>query len=466
MNWSRAVTSGWSVMTQAGKTGPDCAWPEALTASFRNLPAHSGLYIALSGGLDSVVLLHALVGHFRDSERLTAVHVNHQLQPNADEMENFCLGLCESLNVPCQVLRVEVSAASSDNLPGTDGLEEAARVARYEAFKSCLEDNDLLLMAHHADDQTETVLFRLLRGTGVAGLGGMPVFRALGNGALYRPLLNFSRQQLETWAEAHSVDWIEDPSNQDQRFDRNYLRKAIIPALSARWPALNRRLATTARACRESDELARSLGRLHFSLCGTSDGGLDISILSGLTLVEQKNLIRWWVGRQQYSPPNPADWRGLMSDFIDSGDDRQPEYRGDDYAIRRHRNTLYLVTRQAVTGEDGAQVMAGQETVWGKWRLWLQAANAESGTAPEMRVFLRRGGERIRVRADGPSRPLKKWLQEQAVPPWERNRLPLVKSRTSAGDEVIAVGQLWISEHYSGKTPASGWHLTLDRDSD
>jgi len=453
-------------MTRAGKAGPERAWPEALTAAIRNLPDHSGLYVALSGGLDSVVLLQALARDCRSSDRLTAVHVNHQLQPNAGETENFCRRLCESLQVRCQIIRVEVSATPSGDFPGTGGLEEAARDARYRAFRSCLAANDLLLMAHHADDQAETVLFRLLRGTGVAGLAGMPAFRALGNGALYRPLLNFSRQQLEAWAAEQSFDWIEDPSNQDQRFDRNYLRKAIIPALKQRWPTLNRRLASTARACSESDELASSLGRLHFSRCGTSDGGLDISLLAGLTLVEQKNLIRWWVGRQQRSPPNPADWGGLMSAFIDSGDDRQPQYCGDGYVIRRHQNTLYLVSGHSATGDQGVPVLPGQETAWGEWRLWLQAAGAESGTAPELQICLRQGGERIRTRAGGPSKPLKKWLQEQAVPAWERNCLPLVKNTASASDEVVAVGQLWISEHYSGRAPASGWRLVLERDYD
>jgi tRNA(Ile)-lysidine synthase len=453
-------------MIRAGKAGPDSAWPEALIASVRNLPAHSGLYVALSGGLDSVLLLHTLVRHVRNSDRLTAVHVNHQLQPNAGETESFCRRLCDALSVPCQIRRVEVSATPSGNFPGTGGLEEAAREARYQAFRSCLEDNDLLVMAHHADDQTETVLFRLLRGTGVAGLGGMPVIRVLGNGTLYRPFLNFSRQQLEAWARELSVDWVEDPSNQDQRFDRNYLRKTIIPALKERWPSLNRRLASTARACSESDEIARSLGSLHFSRCGTADGGLDLSLLAGLTLVEQKNLIRWWVGRQQCSPPSLADWRGLMSDFIDSGDDRQPEYCGDDYVIRRHQNTLYLVKGQAVTGDEGAQVLPGQETAWGEWRLQLQAANADSGTAPELRVFLRQGGERIRARAGGPSKSLKNWLQEQAVPAWERSSLPLVKDTASDKHELVAVGHLWISEHYSGKAPASGWRLILERESD
>lgn len=359
-----------------------------------------------------------------------------------------------------------MAATPSGSSTGTGGLEEAAREARYQAFESCLNDNDLLLMAHHADDQAETVLFRLVRGTGVAGLGGMPVSRALGKGALYRPFLNFSRQQLETWAAEQAVDWIEDPSNQDQRFDRNYLRRAIIPALKARWPSLNRRLASTARACSESDELARSLGGIHLSRCGTEDGGLDLSLLAELTLAEQKNLIRWWVGGQQLPPPTPGDWSGLLSDFMDSGDDRQPEYCGDGYVIRRHRNTLYLVAGHAIQGEENVQLLPEQETPWGEWRLGLQKADRESRVAPELRVFSRQGGERIRVRPDGPSTPLKKWLQEQDIPVWERSHLPLVMDKASDDAPLVAVGHLWVSEQYSGEAPASGWRLILRRDSD
>jgi tRNA(Ile)-lysidine synthase len=368
-------------MTRAGKTGPDSAWPEALLASVRDLPAHSGVYVALSGGLDSVVLLHTLAQRFRNSDSLVAVHINHQLQPNASETESFCRHLCESLKVPFQLIPVDVPVAPSGNGAGSGGLEEAAREARYQAFESCLGENDLLLMAHHADDQVETVLFRLVRGTGVAGLSGMPASRALGRGALYRPFLNFSRQQLEAWANERAIEWIEDPSNQDQRFDRNYLRRTIIPALKERWPSLNHRLASTARACHEGDELAESLGKVHFSQCGTAEGGLDLSLLAELALAEQKNLIRWWVRRKHWSPPSPKDWEGLMSDFINAGNDRQPEYCGDGYVIRRYQNTLYLVSGQAYPGDEDIQVLPGQETLWGNWRLRLQAANAPSASA-------------------------------------------------------------------------------------
>jgi tRNA(Ile)-lysidine synthase len=452
-------------MTQAGKAGPDGDWPEPLLDSVRNLPAHAGLYVALSGGLDSVLLLHTAAIAGRGFPPPTAIHINHQLQPNASDTEALCQRLCQSLGVPLKTMAVDVAAHSPRGDTGTGGLEEAARDARYRAFESCLGEGDVLLMAHHADDQTETVLFRLLRGTGVAGLGGMPRSRALGNGLVYRPFLDFSRQDLEQWARVHDVKWIEDPSNQDQRFDRNFLRRSIIPALKHRWPSLNRRVAATVSACRESEELAASLARIHFTQCEDEDGGLDLGRLSGLTLAEQKNLVRWWVSHHRYSPPNPADWRGLLSDFLASGTDRQPEYRGDGYRLRRFQGSLRLVPDQPPPGPDSIALMAGQPMTWGGWLLELRPAGENEKPAPELRICARQGGERIRPRADGPSKPLKNWLQEQAVPTWERGGQPLVMESSGGAEALVAVGDLWVSERYCGEAPASGWRLILERDS-
>ncbi len=453
-------------MTRVGKAGPDDAWPEALSTSVRNLPPHRRLFVALSGGLDSVLLLHSAARVFGRTGNLTAIHVNHQLQPNASKTEDFCKRLCQSLEVPCQTIRVEVNASTPSDTAGSGGLEEAAREARYRAFESCLGEGDLLLMAHHGDDQAETVLFRLIRGTGVAGLSGMPVSRALGKGALYRPFLGVSRQNLEAWAKEQGIDWIEGPSNRDQRFDRNFLRQSIIPALRERWPSLNRRLASTASACRESAELSESLASIHFARCGTADGGLDLSLLAGLTLAEQKNLVRWWVVQRQFPPPNTADWPGLLSDFIESDADRQPEYCGDGYVLRRFQQALHLVGNRARPGEDGIRLLPGQETAWGDWRLKLLATTVGDRPPPALRVHRRQGGERIRVRTDGPSKTLKNWLQEQAVPAWERDSLPLVTSEASGDEALVAVGHLWVSEQFHGEMPSSGWRLILERYSD
>lgn len=453
-------------MTRAGNTGSDATWPEPLLASVGRLPAHSRLYVALSGGLDSVLLLHTAAWFFGHSGRLSAIHVNHQLQSNAPETERFCQELCQSLDVPCHVVRVTVPVSSEDESGGTGGLEEAARAARYQAFESHLGEGDLLLMAHHGDDQAETVLFRLLRGTGVAGLAGMPVSRPVGSATLYRPFLDFSRRELEAWAKESGIHWIEDPSNRDQRFDRNFLRQAVLPALRERWPFLNRRVAATAKACRESDELAASLASIHFDSCRIDDDGLDMSALGKLTLAEQKNLVRWWVSQQGYPPPEAADWQGLLSGFMDSGADRQPEYSGTGYWLRRHRNTLYLVTGPADAQGNSTVLEPGKRICWGNWHLALEPVAPETRYPPRLVVHARQGGERIRVRPGGPSRPLKKWLQEKSIPVWERSSLPLVSDSAGGEETLVAAGHLWVSEQYSGEAPSSGWRLILERDSD
>ncbi|WP_228141690.1 tRNA lysidine(34) synthetase TilS [Marinobacter sp. X15-166B] len=260
-------------MTPGGNHRPPPAvLPEPLTAALRSVRADSDLVVALSGGLDSVLLLHAAAAiHQHSGRNLSAIHINHQLQSNAAEMEQFCRALCADLQVPLTVERVEVPL-SANELARAGGLEENARDARYRAFDQHLNDGEILLLAHHGDDQLETVLFRLLRGTGVAGLGGMPRERALGRGRLYRPLLAFSRHQLEQWACDLQINWVDDPSNVDHIYDRNFLRGVVIPPLKARWPNLLRRVQGTSDACRESEELAASLARIHYQKSGGCGG--------------------------------------------------------------------------------------------------------------------------------------------------------------------------------------------------
>ncbi|MDI9246824.1 tRNA lysidine(34) synthetase TilS [Marinobacter sp. CHS3-4] len=452
-------------MTPAGNPGPEYRWPVELLASVRHLPPHSTLFVALSGGLDSVLLLHAVVRQYPQRERLAAIHINHQLQDNAAETDAFCERLCGSLGVRFLGIKVDVPANQPEAETGTGGLEEAARDARYQAFDDCLGKNDLLLLAHHQDDQLETLLFRMFRGSGVAGLAGMPMSRPLGQGSLYRPLLRFSRSQLEAWASELKLDWMEDPSNQDSRFDRNFLRNRIIPALKERWPSLNQRLLATSSACKESAELNDRLAQLQFRECRTEEGDLNLDALSSLSIVEQKNIIRWWVSQHRLPAPNPADWPQLLAEFQSSGPDRQPEFRGQGYTLRRHQNHLCLITGPLVAGRDEALLPVNGKIVWGSWRLALSPVSGNYDAPPKLKVACRGGGERVRTNSDGPSKSLKNWLQEQKVPAWDRNALPLIFDLDSPGPELVAVGDLWVSQKYCGEAPASGWRLIVERDS-
>lgn len=448
-------------MTRAGNPGSGSGWPEALCAPVRQLPLAPRLRVALSGGMDSVLLLHVAATLHADSGRLSAIHVNHQLQPNADRTEQFCQQLCSELGVPLDVRRVVINGREGS---ASGGVEEAARTARYNVFEEVLTSGELLLMAHHGDDQAETVLFRLLRGTGVAGLGGMPRSRSLGDGMLYRPLLGFSRSELEAWAVAKGVNWVEDPSNTDERFDRNFLRQSIMPLLKTRWPSLVNRVAHSARSCREGDELAGKLAEIRFQQCATDQGGLSVDALGQLVAVEQKNLIRWWIIRNRYTPPSIADWPQVIEDLVRAPADREPELRGNGYVVRRYQGNLYLVGEPTALPSVKLTLLPGQERVWGEWRLRLVAVANPEMPVPDIRISTRAGGERLRPVPGGPSKSLKNWLQEENIPPWERARLPLLLEVKDGHEEVVGAGDLWLSGKYCGAAPTSGWRIVVERE--
>jgi len=448
-------------MTPAGNPGSGPDWPEALRAPVRHLPSHSRLRIALSGGMDSVLLLYVAARVYATSGHLSAIHINHQLQPNAGHTERFCQQLCEALGVPLEIRRVIVEGRDGD---GSGGIEEAARKARYRAFEEILEPEELLLMAHHGDDQAETVLFRLLRGTGVAGLGGMPRSRPLGKGTLYRPLLAFTRSELQSWATEMGVEWVEDPSNTDERFDRNFLRQSVLPLLKSRWPSLVSRISHTARSCREGDELAATLAELRYRQCANDQGAISVADLAELSPVEQKNLLHWWIRRSRYLPPSVSDWSQVASDLLSAGQDREPELRGEGFAIRRYQGHLYLVGDQRSLPSGKQSLVPGQPLMWGEWRLTLLAAASPESPAPAIRISTREGGERIRPAPDALSKSLKNWLQEKQVPPWERARLPLVLEVVDGVEEVVGAGDLWLSGKYCGEAPASGWRIVVERE--
>lgn len=451
-------------MTRAGKSGSGPDWPEALRAPVRHLPSHSHLRIALSGGMDSVLLLHVAARLYARTGQVSALHVNHQLQPNADHTERFCQEICRELGIPLDIRRVIVSGRETPESDTSGGIEEAARNARYRAFEEILAPGELLLMAHHGDDQAETVLFRLLRGTGVAGLGGMPRTRPLGKGWLYRPLLGFSRAELQGWAAAQGIDWVDDPSNTDERFDRNFLRHSILPLLKSRWPSLVSRIGHSARSCREGDELAGKLAEIRLGQCADNSGALRLSAVASLSLAEQKNLLRWWVKRQRHEPPAISDWPQVLADFMNAPADREPELRGPGFVIRRYQERLYLVPEFTALPTGKPTLAPDQELVWGEWRLKLTAAGKRKTPTPEIRISTRAGGERIRPAPDGPSKSLKNWLQEKNVPPWERARLPLLLEVEDGHEEVVGAGDLWLSGKYCGEAPASGWRIVVERE--
>jgi tRNA(Ile)-lysidine synthase len=383
--------------------------------------------VALSGGLDSIVLLHVLHGIAqRHALRLSAVHLDHRLSPNAGQWAQFCAERCAALGIALQSVRVDVARDT-----GT-GLEAAARAARYLVFAR--QDVDAVALAHQLDDQAETLLLQLLRGAGAAGLAAMPEARALSGSTvrLVRPLLEVPRARIEAYARSRSLRWVEDESNASLDFDRNYLRHEVLPRIGARFPAYRETWLRASRNLAELDEIAQDLARLDAAQAQAGDG-LRVSAVRALPPARRLNLLRWFL-RAQGVPGQPRErLEQALAQLLGAAADRSPSIGLGPVALRRHRGRIELAA--------GAPLRAGWSIVWrgeaelvlppGYGRLRLCPARGEGLDAARLRaaqvvIAPRRGGERIKPWPDRPQRSLKNLLREAGVPPWERERLPLL----------------------------------------
>lgn len=293
--------------------------------------------IAWSGGLDSTVLMHLMASARRAhprSLRLRAVHVDHGLQPAAADFRRFCESMARRWRVPLTVMRVKVNVADGAS------LEEAARLARREALAAALQPGELLLTAQHADDQLESVLLALLRGAGPRGLSGMPVRMPLGAGLLLRPLLRFERLDIAACARAADLQWVEDPTNAEQRFDRNYLRARVLPALRERWPAMSRTMGRSARHCATAAQCmdAAAMSDLEAAADGA---GLTIAVLRRFSPARRAAVVRAWIARAGARAPNEHHLRQVEA-MMAARPDAHPLLRLPDCILRRVGGRLLI----------------------------------------------------------------------------------------------------------------------------
>ncbi len=402
--------------------------PDALYAVLATLPRVRAWRLALSGGGDSVVLLD-LMARLRPrlDAPLAALHVHHGLQPEADAWAERCQALCRAREVPCQVLSVQVRRRRGES------REAAARRARYDALARALPSGAGLLVAHHQDDQAETVLLNLLRGAGCAGLAAMPEARPFARGWLLRPLLGFRRQALRDYARAHGLSWVEDPSNADPAFDRNYLRHHVLPRLEARWPRVVPALQRASRNAAEAEAVARELAAADLDRLAGADGSLPVAALRALSGPRRRALLRHWL-RLGGTPvtPDRARLAALEHDLLDSRHDARPALVLGRCTVYRWRDRLYRrpTLPEPPVGRRWSWRLDGPLHI-PELGLYLepqpvrQALPALSA-GDTLTVRLREGGERLRPRGAAHHRPLKHWLQEWGVPPWRRARIPLL----------------------------------------
>jgi tRNA(Ile)-lysidine synthase len=393
--------------------------------------------VGLSGGLDSVTLLYLLSETAPALQvSLRAVHVDHGLSPNAPRWADFCVRLCEKLQIPLQLESVNVAS-----IPGA-GLEDAARSVRYDVFARV--DADFLVLAHHRDDQAETLLLRLLRGAGVRGLAAMLRERPLSGARarLLRPLLETSRAEITAYARARGLEWVEDESNSDTQRRRNFLRLEAFPLLERQFPAARATIAHAAAHLGEARGLLEEMAREDFERIRRGEA-LEAKALLALGEARAKNLLRDWIDRRGLQAPAAVRLTELMRQLLTSREDAKVAMAVADWNFRLYRGMLYLepiartVRRDFRESWDGANAVPLLE-LGGVLRLKPEEGRglsvAKLRSAPvTMRV--RRGGERLRLSARGPRRTLKNLFQEGGVPPWRRDRLPLV----FCGDALVSV---------------------------
>jgi tRNA(Ile)-lysidine synthase len=429
--------------------------PSALADILRSLLPQSfvGKFcVAFSGGVDSTVLLHALaqLRTINPSWVVRAVHIDHQLQSMSREWSVQCEQVARKLDVQIAIEPVDIERDDAQ------GLEAAARKTRYAVLRRGLQEGEVLLTAHHADDQAETLMLALLRGSGVQGLAAMPALKAFANGWHARPLLGFTRADIEAWAREQHINAIDDPSNALLRHDRNYLRHEVLPVLQKRWPATSANMGRSAAHLGEALGLLEEVASQDFGRCAKGPA-LNIQLLHTLSSARRRNLLRYWFRARGLPLPSTRKLRGLEHDLLGSDPARMPHTMWEGAHLRWHRGLLYADSAD-VRPRD-AQQCDNLAIAW-DWRDKLVVPNglglltlvptlgpglSAARLPPTVVVRFRKGGEKIRLAGRMHRHALRNLLQESDVLPWWRDSLPLI----FVGKQLLAVADLCSSADYA-----------------
>ena len=404
--------------------------------------------LAYSGGVDSQVLLHLL--HLTKLQ-VTAVYIDHGLQAVSTEWAKHCAHQCQQFDVPFQIISV-------DALPKKgEGPEAAARMARYAAFKTLIKDDMCLLTAQHQDDQSETVLLQLLRGAGAAGLSAMPELSEFSAGWHFRPLIGDTQESILQYAEQHNLSWVDDPTNQQQDYYRNYLRHTVIPEIKQRWPSLDKTLSVFAQQQAENAELLTVLGDMDLQTVLIEEDCLEIALLKKFDDARLRNLLRCWVKRLEYNMPSRAVLLQIVQQLQGESHDTHSLVSWAGVEVRRFRDRLFLlktlqhdpgqmfelIPNQPLLISSIEKTLAIKESVVNENTYQL---SKEILSLP-LSIKFRQGGELLKPAGRSGSHTLKSLFQEAAIPSWQRDRIPLLY----AGDELVAIVGYWIADKFAVK---------------
>lgn len=443
--------------------------PHHLATTHPELGRADRLVVGYSGGLDSTVLLHLARTAFPEAD-LLALHVNHGLSANAGAWQQHCARQCAGWGIPFIAEQVTL-------LPG--GIEASARQARYDVYRRHLRTGHVLLQAHHADDQAETVLFRLLRSAGSQGLAGIPARREWSGGQIVRPLLSCRRAELEGYARHHGLSWVEDESNRDDVYDRNYLRLKVLPLLEQRWPHAVAALCASAARARDDAELLEAWAAESLQAAGERPERIgwsaELSWFVNHSGQRRRHLLRHWARLRGLAVPGDDQLANLSREVLHARRDAAPVLQWRGANLRRYRERLYLLDLRDLQVE--AQSSPEETLSWcdfpaplslpGGFELCAVADPEGPLVLPgEARLTVRRrqGGERCIPHWRQRSHPLKKLLQEAALEPWLRDRVPLLY----CDERLAAVGDLWACKPFTavggeGAMSAPRWRLHWHR---
>ena len=409
--------------------------------------------VAYSGGIDSHVLLHLC---YRSGLSVRAVHIHHGLQAEADSWDAHCRNVCANIEIPYKCIHVDAQPQ-----PG-ESPEDAARHARYRAFANELDNGEVLLTAHHQDDQAETLLLQLMRGAGPAGLASMPLIKSFANGYHARPLLGLKQQQLMEYAAEHKLVWVDDPSNADTSYDRNYVRKQVMPVLRRNWPNADQALTQAAKLQQDTLEIVEAMAATDLAaVSNQQQNSLSITKLRQLTEARQYNVLRYWINAAGFDRPR----RNILQEIIDSvlpaTEDASPLVFWASTEIRRYRDALYILKAlnsheiHHVYAWDGEQPLF-VETLHVELRLEQARGKGlkQDAVARGLTVRFRQGGEQLRPHGRRHTHSLKKLMQDARIPPWQRNRIPLIY----IGHELACVCGYWVAEAFAVTDEQQGWY--------
>lgn len=435
----------------------------ALTELLRAYPDIKHYRVALSGGVDSIVLLHILARLRQESVgwQLSAIHVHHGLNAAADDWSQFCESTCQRLNIPYMLFHVDATPVAGES------PEATARLLRYQAFTGMMETGDALVTGHHQDDQAETLLLQLMRGCGAPGLAAMPRSTPFSTAQLIRPLLGFSQQQILDYASEQELDWVEDSSNSDHHFDRNFLRHEIMPGLKGRWPGLISSLCRTALNMADTSNCLDELAMQDWQRVKMDQQNiLHVDELLTMSPSRLRNLLRFWLRQLNMPVPSYKQMQHILSDVIHAGIDSQPCVAWSEVEIRRYRKRLYALAKMTAFIPDAPVIWNPTTpiTIEGVGSLRLRRVQGSGLTPdllaqPNLSIRFRQGGERLQPSYRGHRHALKKLFQEANIPPWERDRTPILYQ----GESIVAVAGLCDCAAFRGADNQHGLLLEWDK---